>query len=416
MPSLQWIKFYELTILACLAVTLPAIMRQLAPEVLAERPINVCVLGIFVAAILSHLAYLSGDGFWYARDTFERFGKVILYFLLAVAVLDNESRLERTLTSVLALITLVAALALGHFHGLIDIPALAALDRRELNVESGEYEVIKQLRGTGIFNDPNDLAMILVLGAVIAVHVLTDRSRGSLRLLAIGALAMLVYAVFMTKSRGGALAFFAAAGVLTHNRWGWRRLLYAGVATLPVVLVVFSSRGGGNGDDRFELWSEGIQMIKSAPVFGIGWGMFAEESGGLVAHNSFLHCYSEMGIFGGTFFFGAFVATILALFRLISQQQIALTAESRHRLATVMALVCGAGVSMLTISRPYAVPTYLILGLASSVIVLESERLGSIMWEPPRLPRWDQQFFQRAFTGGIGFLFLTYCLVRFSVR
>ena len=60
-PGLQWANFYEWVIIACLLVSGADILRQMAPEVLGERPINACVVGLLIAVPLSHLAHLNGE-------------------------------------------------------------------------------------------------------------------------------------------------------------------------------------------------------------------------------------------------------------------------------------------------------------------------------------------------------------------
>ena len=56
-------------------------------------------------------------------------------------------------------------------------------------------------------------------------------------------------------------------------------------------------------------------LLRQAPLFGIGVGKYEDEVG-LVAHNSFVHAYTELGIFGGALFLGAFVYPLGTLHRL----------------------------------------------------------------------------------------------------
>jgi O-antigen ligase len=51
------------------------------------------------------------------------------------------------------------------------------------------------------------------------------------------------------------------------------------------------------GADRTELWSEGLQMLKSHPLFGVGIGQFMEYAIN-TAHNSIVVCAAELGLFG----------------------------------------------------------------------------------------------------------------------
>lgn len=419
-PGLESAPLYLGTIIACILTTGVAMLKQMSPEVLYERPINVCVLGLLVAVPLSHLAQLSGESIWYARESFSEFWKVVLLFFLASAVLDSEQKIEKFFNWLLLLITLVAGLSLGHHLGYFNIPALEALDRRVV-MESGELEMVAQLRGTGIFNDPNDLAMILVLGFVLSIHVLTDPDRGVFRFSALPLLGLLLLGLFMTKSRGGILAFGAAAGVLAYARWGKLRAILAGIAASPLVLLVFKMRGDesmgeGTGQHRVQLWAEGFSLLKSSPLFGIGYGRYAEEMG-LVAHNSFVHTFTELGIFGGTCFFGVFFSALIACYQLrkLGAEDDELKATQR-RIATITAAICGIGFSMLTLSRAYVAPTYLVMGLVAATIACESRRLEYEGWSLPRLPCADQAWAQKQVIASIGFLVATYVFIRLTAR
>src|SRR5689334_11470998 len=44
-PELEGLPIYNVVILSCLVASLPAVLYQLRPGVLAQRPITVCVFG-----------------------------------------------------------------------------------------------------------------------------------------------------------------------------------------------------------------------------------------------------------------------------------------------------------------------------------------------------------------------------------
>ena len=49
---------------------------------------------------------------------------------------------------------------------------------------------------------------------------------------------------------------------------------------------------------RLGYWAEGLQLLRDSPLFGIGQGNFGLAIGN-VAHNSFVHCFTELGVIGG---------------------------------------------------------------------------------------------------------------------
>src|SRR5205814_9877341 len=106
----------------------------------------------------------------------------------------------------------------------------------------------------------------------------------------------------------------------TH--FSWAKTLPLAAVVLPAMFFVFAGRQTNistGADDtmqaRIQLWSEGLQLFREAPLFGIGYREYAEQAG-QVAHNSFVHCYTELGFFGGTAFLSAFACVVLGLYRL----------------------------------------------------------------------------------------------------
>ncbi len=86
---------------------------------------------------------------------------------------------------------------------------------------------------------------------------------------------------------------------------------------------------------------------------------YAEEVG-QVAHNSFVHTYVELGLFGGTMFFGCFYFAMRALLDQRKQPEVIDDPISRRRTTLVLAILAGAAASMLSLSRAYGVPAYMI--------------------------------------------------------
>src|SRR5262249_11701373 len=140
------------------------------------------------------------------------------------------------------------------------------------------------------------------------------------RVVLVALAALFIYMIYLTKSRGAALAFIAGAGVLVYAKWGLRKALYASVLILPVGGAVFMSRddGGmeaGTGQARVQLWAEGMMLVRQAPLFGLGSHYTYAEEVGQVAHNSFVNSYAELGLIGGTIFFGCFYCAFMLMWQ-----------------------------------------------------------------------------------------------------
>jgi O-antigen ligase len=411
-PEAATLPVYLCLLLAASIAGAATILTQAAPSLLSRRPITVCVWGLFVAAIMSHAFHGS---LWGMRKAGTEFAGLLLYYLLLVGVVNTRQRLHRFLSCLAAFALIVTALALAQYHGAIALPQQTLLPQREVNEQTGEETIIPRLCGTGLFNDPNDLCLLLIIGMGIGGHRLTSAQSGPMRCTWLAAVAMLVYALGLTQSRGGFLAFLVGLFVLFHSRFGTRKAaVLAGVA-LPVLLMFFAGRqtsfapGSDAGQDRIQLWSEALALFKEAPLFGIGQGLF-EDRAGLVAHNSFVHSYAELGFFGGTLFLGAFLTALWTIHRLGRPGTSTPAADLQSLRPYLLAIIAGYATGMMFLSRAYIAPTYLILGLATVYVSLAART------QPMLLVRFDTRLVPRLAFASMTFLLAMHLFVRASVQ
>ena len=189
------------------------------------------------------------------------------------------------------------------------------------------------------------------------------------------------------------------------------------VLILPVMLFLFGGRQtdfanatqGDTGQQRIQLWSQGLVLFRQAPVFGIGANRFADQLG-WVAHNSFVHAFTELGLFGGSMYFGAFFIAISNLYRLRDAKCARLDPELNRFRPYLLSAVAGYAVGSLTISRCYVTPTYLILGLPCAFLALVDP---GVTPEPRRL---NQKLIGKVLFLSIVFLAVTYLYCRLFAR
>jgi len=207
-------------------------------------------------------------------------------------------------------------------------------------------------------------------------HVVLSSTNGAARLAGLIGIIFLYYVLYQTRSRGGMLALLAGVMAYGTARFGWRRAAPCLGLCLPLLLVLSAGRmtdlsvTEGTGQQRIRLWSEGMAMLQGAPLFGIGYGRYADHAG-LQAHNSFVNSYAELGFVGGTCFFGAFASPVAMLFRMKAAATSAMESDlERFRpllLAITVSYICG----MLSLSRAYVIPTYLVCGINTAWLTLE---------------------------------------------
>jgi putative inorganic carbon (HCO3(-)) transporter len=378
-PDLAGVRLYLIVITLCALVTAPKILDQLTPASLSRRPITVCVLGLLVAVALSYVGrgWLGG-----LLEQAPEFAKVVLYFLLLMAVIDTPGRLRQFLGWLVVFTGVVTALAVLQYHEYIDVPAYAPLERKDIDPETGEVTTYLQLRGSGTFNDPNDLCLILMAGTVCAIYRAVTAADWATTALWLSPIGLFGYAVLLTKSRGGFLCFAAALVAFLFARYGGRRAVPLAAIALPLMLTVYSGRQTnidlGTGDtaqQRIQLWNEGLSLLlqgrwgPQAILVGAGIDEFAEELGH-VAHNSFVHAYVEMGLIGGGLFLGMFVLSAWGLHRVREKSDLAAEPGMAALRPCLFALVVGYAVGNYSLSRNYIVPTYLFVGLASTYLAM----------------------------------------------
>ena len=188
--------------------------------------------------------------------------------------------------------------------------ATVNLDRNSLYVlrmRNDEGAGFFRIRGQTFLNDPNDLAQFFV--ALIPMLFFFWR-KGSvitnLLFVYVPGFA-LFYGMFLTHSRGGMVAMMACVVVAGRKKVGVvPSMIVGGLIFVGLTLSGFSGgRDVGAGDDRMEAWSMGLTLIRSHPIFGVGFKRFTEYYE-ITAHNTIIVCAAEVGLVG-LFFWMLFI-------------------------------------------------------------------------------------------------------------
>jgi O-antigen ligase len=417
------VEIYRYFIIACLVVSLPIVLRQLTLRYPGLPPIVSCVLLLLPAIFVS--GFFHGN-FELIEDTVVEYAKVLIYFALLISLVTDTGRLQRFLFWIglfSAAVTLVAVLRYHADIALPPPPAKLNPAHKEImhgtyvvdNVrdpQTGELVAVQRMCGTGIFNDPNDFALVLVVAIPLCLYWLTDPTKKSQRPIWLILLLLFGYALMLTHSRGGFLALVAGMVTLFYLRFGGKKTLLLGLLFLPLLFVVFAGRmttistDEGTGQTRIQLWHDGLTIFQQSPLIGIGMDNYRQFSSH-VAHNSFIHCYTELGLIGGTLFLGAFYFALKGMYDLRNRDQ---DDPELHRLYPfLMATLAAYTVGICFLSRSYIVPTYMILGLA-----VVYQRLHATQ-APIALPAWTFAW-PRLAGVSFGFLISSYAFVRMFVR
>jgi putative inorganic carbon (HCO3(-)) transporter len=241
------------------------------------------------------------------------------YFLNFTVVVITYTAYRRREDINFALLAWVAGTFFTAAYGLVGSPPTAGPD---------------DVRLASTVGDANELAMVLVGGAVLSIAVAATAKHSPLLRLGASTTAVLaLFALVLTGSRSGALALGAAVitTVLVSGRGSRVKALLAAGALSMTAIVFFVAFAPPtikeritqtlpgqvpNTEGRSTIWQVGWRMAEDNPVRGVGLGSFETSSihyvlepGTLersdqvidtpkVAHNIYLQVFAELGLVG----------------------------------------------------------------------------------------------------------------------
>ncbi len=270
----------------------------------------------FLAAVACSVPWSYWSSF--SADVFIDLLKLLAYYLMIVHLANTRGRIRAWTWTYLLFIGYFAVTSLRAFY-------------------AGDYlfaQGIERVEGaTSLGTDPNTLATSL--GSALGLFLLAglrDRARLG-RLLSLGGIAMIVWTISFTGSRGGVVA------LLSMLVWLWwrspRRVVTGALGVLLLVGIFqvlpgqyqrrYASIGESERDEsseaRIDAWKKGAHMLADRPLFGVGAGCFGiahadHYSSGrmksyLNAHNLVVQLFAETGVVGGVTFFGFVVAFMI---------------------------------------------------------------------------------------------------------
>jgi putative inorganic carbon (hco3(-)) transporter len=199
-----------------------------------------------------------------------------------------------------------------------------------------------------------------------------------------GLLIAILYGIYLTNSRGTLLATMALCAYWFWTKYGTKKSIYLGVLVLPAVLFVLSrfrtiTTEEESAEGRLEAWYEGYQMLKSNPIFGVGYNQFLEYHF-RTAHNSFVLAFSELGLLGIFAWSAVLTSTMLILFKIANKTYLPISLkpdDPRYIAVNEEAIIAKMFIfifiayfaSAFFLSRTYTPFFYFFLGLSASSVV-----------------------------------------------
>lgn len=435
-PALGDLQLYLPCIVGALVFGFQDLVNQLRWRTIVQQPVNFCVLGMLVAITLSRV---TTSNFFELDIVLTNMAKVVLYYLVLVAVINTPERFRHFLMTTVIFATVMVAFSVMDYRAFVrqwqgNPEFLVVLDQ-ERHLDPSERKILRhipdrdgediygneiwffRLCGLGVFHDPNDISLLIVATTMISIYFLTDPRLVGLRYLWIIPILINAVAMFYTYSRGGLLAFGVGGMVWLITKYGSKVAIPIGVMgglAAPLILgrAANINISSGTGQQRIQLWAEGLTAIKGSKFFfGIGEGVYP-TLGEHVAHNSFVHSFVELGFFGGTLFMGCFFLPAFTIYLIRLHGFQISHPELRRFLPYLAAIIAEWCMGMYSLSRCYVPPTYMIAGLAACYINL----IGYYRPNPRPMLRLSRRVMRPWVTASVGLLAFTYVFVRVFAR
>jgi putative inorganic carbon (HCO3(-)) transporter len=222
----------------------------------------------------------------------------------------------------------------------------------------------------GLFGDPNDLALTLI--AILPFTLALRRKAAPIRnvLLVWIPVAVIVYGVYVTRSRGGVLALACVLGLLVRHKLGnSMSLATAGIAVVGLLGAGFvgsrSMSMDQSAEGRIEMWSAGLQNLKGSPLWGIGFSNF-DPVNSKAAHSAYVQCFAELGLVGYVLWLGLLLVTLDDLRGIHASAQPE-DADLRHWSRAVQVSLIGFLIGAIFLSRAYDVQMFILIGLGTAM-------------------------------------------------
>lgn len=277
----------------------------------------------------------------------------ILLFMLAAVTTRDLADFRRFVW------LLVVCCAVLVFHGYQQVTT--GVGFTGMNMSGGT-----RIRYIGVFDDPNDLGVLFVLGYAGAGYLYMTSQSWVIRLLMLASLLWIAYGIVLTQSRGTLLASLVVTACVAIRRFGIGRALGAAALVLPglwgATRLATVSNQEESAEGRVDAWYEGFQMLIGEPVLGVGFGNFTDYND-LTAHNSLVLVLAETGIAGYTLWFIFCAYCVRAVYRAAAWRQ--RQSDEQVTASRAVLLMCiGFMVAAMFLSRSYTALLFIVCGLA----------------------------------------------------
>jgi putative inorganic carbon (HCO3(-)) transporter len=327
-----------------------------------KEPHMMLLLAFLGAIAMSHLSHTYFGGAW---DSVVKFSTNVIMFFLFINALNSEKRIKIVIWFIILLTVILAIQGIHQWNTGIGWAGQPIMEQRD------GVSITRRITWIGIFNDPNDLALAFVVALGFLLAFLFGKTSFFVKIASVSLIGILGYSLYLTNSRGGYLALVAITIYYFLRRMKKKiPAIIIGLLLAFIIIIVGPSRLSDvsvqedSAHGRIEAWYQGFQMLKSAPLFGVGYGMFTDYHE-KTAHNSYILVAAEEGLIGLLVWIALIYVCFRGLHKVI-EKNLPLKLCARGIESGLFGFLC---VSYF-LSRSYVTLLYVILALAASTIYI----------------------------------------------
>ena len=268
---------------------------------------------------------------------------------------------------------------------------------------------VNDARLSGGFDDPNELAAVVVPSIVFCAYAFMALGHRRIRWALVPVAGFLGVALLRTDSQAGLVALIMALLLALVFSGDLRRQASAAVACLVVAGTLFYTLvtapvafqtilSSDNTSNRESLWAVAASMASDHPALGVGAGNFSIVepfyivrsinmprvdliSEGELVHNSYLQVLAELGIVGLVAFLGVIASTLVVGVRAVRDLERNGDGEGERLARAVVIGTSAMLVAYFFATNHYEKQLWLLLG---ATVALSSVARSSRAWRPTR--------------------------------
>ncbi|MFA5145951.1 MAG: O-antigen ligase family protein [Candidatus Omnitrophota bacterium] len=247
------------------------------------------------------------------------FKRTAIFFILIFSIRDT-GQLRKVISFIILLSVILAIQVI--LHNLYGISVYGQTTTKDNRVS-----------WIGAWDGPNVLCLLFVIAIALSFGFITHPYSMLVRIANVIFIAIMMYGVYLTNSRGGVLGLLAVIVTFLWNKFMYQKRLSAkilwGVAVVFAILIVLNfgpsrmnelNSTEESAHERTWIWERGYNLFRENPVFGIGKGQF-QEVYHEVGHNNFVQTMVEMGV-PGLFIYTALIYLSLKWLRIVSKNSL----------------------------------------------------------------------------------------------